>query len=282
MFSKITYVIRLLYFRLIMTELETNNKHLKIAVGSDDFRDVITGYDVFVDKTLFIKEIIDSSEKAILITHPRRWGKTLNLNMLKVFFEPESKECNKKLAWETAKWYKPWDYDWTLTKPEAQCNKEMFSGEKFTNSLGEERDLESLQISSVDSGKYMRYQGKYPVIFISLKDVVGNTYEIIEIGLRSVIRDVYRSHEYLYQYLEEKSKVNSSYLDDFERFKNFKENKYNVNPEEADKELKDSIKFLSKLLHEYSGQKVYILVDEYDKPINSLLVDDYLGKEKNT
>ena len=57
MFSKITYVIRLLYFRLIMTELETNNKHLKIAVGSDDFRDVITGYDVFVDKTLFIKEI---------------------------------------------------------------------------------------------------------------------------------------------------------------------------------------------------------------------------------
>ncbi len=58
---------------------------------------MVTEYDVFVDKTLFIKEIIDSSEEAILITHPRRWGKTLNLNMLKTFFEPESEECKKSL-----------------------------------------------------------------------------------------------------------------------------------------------------------------------------------------
>ena len=58
-----------------MSATKINNKHLKIAVGTDNFKEMATEYDVFVDKTLFIKEIIDSSEKAILITHPRRWGK---------------------------------------------------------------------------------------------------------------------------------------------------------------------------------------------------------------
>ena len=60
---------------------------LKVAVGEDYFDKLVTKYDVFADKTLFIKDIIDSSEKAILITYPRRWGKSLNLDTLKVFFE---------------------------------------------------------------------------------------------------------------------------------------------------------------------------------------------------
>ena len=181
-----------------MTESKTNERPLKIAVGSDNYKKMATEYDVFVDKTLFIKEIIDSSEEAILITHPRRWGKTLNLDMLKTFLEPESKECEEKLAWETAKWYKPWDYDWTLTKPEGQCNKEIFTGGKFTNLLGEERELKPLEISSVDSGRYMAYQGKYPVIYINLKKVVGDTHKSITIGLRDAVRDTFKKHEYLY------------------------------------------------------------------------------------
>ena len=262
-----------------MTESKTNERPLKIAVGSDNYKKMATEYDVFVDKTLFIKEIIDSSEEAILITHPRRWGKTLNLDMLKTFLEPESKECEEKLAWETAKWYKPWDYDWTLTKPEGQCNKEIFTGGKFTNLLGEERELKPLEISSVDSGRYMEYQGKYPVIYINLKKVVGDTHKSITIGLRDAVRDTFKKHEYLYEYLEEKSKISSLYLDDLERYKNFKENKYKVDSEEADKQLKGSMKFLSELLYQYHSQKVYILVDEYDYTVNSLLVG-YLGKEK--
>lgn len=80
-----------------MPNTETSNsKHLKVAVGTDNFKKMATEYDVFVDKTLFIKEIIDSSEEAMLITYPRRWGKTLNLDMLKTFFEPESKECEER------------------------------------------------------------------------------------------------------------------------------------------------------------------------------------------
>ena len=65
---------------------------LKISLGGSNFKRVASESDVFVDKTLFIKEIIDSTEEAILITRPRRWGKSLNLDMLKTFFEFEMDE----------------------------------------------------------------------------------------------------------------------------------------------------------------------------------------------
>ena len=67
----------------------------RVVTSEDLFYKLVTKYDVFVDKTLFIKEIIDSSEKAILITYPRRWGKSLNLDTLKVFFEIESENHSK-------------------------------------------------------------------------------------------------------------------------------------------------------------------------------------------
>ena len=169
-----------------MTGTRTNNKHLKIAVGTDNFKKMATEYDVFVDKTLFIKEIIDSSEEAILITHPRRWGKTLNLDMLKTFFELESEECKKKqLKIDNYAWYKPWTYgsDTSFTI----CNRDIFIGGKFAISSGEKKELNTLKISNIDSGEYMKYQGKYPVIFISLKDVVGNTVGAIEGKLKWLI-----------------------------------------------------------------------------------------------
>lgn len=62
------------------------NKKKQILIGSDNFKEMISNSHAFIDKSLFIMEIIDSQEKAILITKPRRWGKTLNLDMLKPFY----------------------------------------------------------------------------------------------------------------------------------------------------------------------------------------------------
>lgn len=56
-------------------------------IGVDDFKDLIDNDLYFVDKTLFIKEIINDSSKVILITRPRRFGKTLNMSLLKYYFE---------------------------------------------------------------------------------------------------------------------------------------------------------------------------------------------------
>ncbi len=59
----------------------------KLPIGRSDFKNVIEGNRYYVDKTLFIREIIDASADVILLPRPRRFGKTLNLSMLKYFFE---------------------------------------------------------------------------------------------------------------------------------------------------------------------------------------------------
>ncbi|MCX6584473.1 MAG: AAA family ATPase [Candidatus Aminicenantes bacterium] len=59
----------------------------KLAVGESDFREIITGNYYYVDKTLFIKDIIDRGDKILLIPRPRRFGKTLNISMLKYFYD---------------------------------------------------------------------------------------------------------------------------------------------------------------------------------------------------
>lgn len=59
----------------------------KLGRGISDFRKVITSNNYFVDKTLMIKDIIDNNDEVVLITRPRRFGKTLNMSMLSEFFD---------------------------------------------------------------------------------------------------------------------------------------------------------------------------------------------------
>lgn len=61
-------------------------KH-KFPIGHSDFKKMVISYEYFIDKTLFIEEILSSAEEAILITRPRRWCKTLDIDMLKTFLE---------------------------------------------------------------------------------------------------------------------------------------------------------------------------------------------------
>jgi hypothetical protein len=210
---------------------------LRIAVGIDNFKELATDYDIFVDKTLFIKEIIETSDTALLITYPRRWGKSLNLDMLKTFFEPESEECKKD---------------------QTNCNKDVFTSEG------------NLAIATVDNGIHLKEQGKYPVIFISLKDVKGDTIEEIENRLKDVVTSLYQKYRHL---------DSSSILEDSEKklFNRYIEQDYNTNsfPRLL---LRNSIKYLSELLHKHHKEKVYVLVDEYDKPVHSFL-ENYLAKE---
>ncbi|MCR4430909.1 MAG: ATP-binding protein [Tepidanaerobacteraceae bacterium] len=74
-----------------------------IPIGIDDFRDMIVSNGYFVDKSLFIKEIIDDISKVKLITRPRRFGKTLNLSMLRYFFE-KTGEDNSRLFKDLKIW----------------------------------------------------------------------------------------------------------------------------------------------------------------------------------
>ncbi|MBN1066189.1 AAA family ATPase, partial [Clostridium botulinum] len=68
-----------------------------IQVGTSDFREIIKENYYFVDKSLLIKEFIENGAKVILTPRPRRFGKTLNMSMLKYFFDIENKDENKDL-----------------------------------------------------------------------------------------------------------------------------------------------------------------------------------------
>ena len=67
---------------------------MKLPIGISDFKEIIKGEYQFTDKSLLIQEIINDSAKVILITRPRRFGKTLNLSMLYYFFQQNNKEEN--------------------------------------------------------------------------------------------------------------------------------------------------------------------------------------------
>ncbi len=69
----------------------------RLAIGVSDFKKIIEGYFYYFDKTKFIEEIINDGSEVKLFTRPRRFGKTLNMSMLKYFFDIENKEENKKL-----------------------------------------------------------------------------------------------------------------------------------------------------------------------------------------
>ena len=62
---------------------------LRIVTGVDDFKYLMLNTDVFVDKSLFIKDFLEGGPQTSLITRPRRWGKSLNMSMLEYFLKPE-------------------------------------------------------------------------------------------------------------------------------------------------------------------------------------------------
>ena len=63
-----------------------------LPIGVDNFEKIITNGYYFVDKTWFIKELLDNRSEVNLFTRPRRFGKTLNLSMLRYFFEKGDKD----------------------------------------------------------------------------------------------------------------------------------------------------------------------------------------------
>ena len=67
-----------------------------IGLGESDFRVLRTMKDYYIDKTMYIKDIIDNRSKVILVTRPRRFGKTLNMSMLRYYFDCSQKD-NKEL-----------------------------------------------------------------------------------------------------------------------------------------------------------------------------------------
>jgi len=120
-------------------------------------------------------------------------------------------------------------------------------------------------IARVDGGKWMKqHQGKYPVIFISFKDVKESSYELAVENMRGLIRDLYDDH------LSQLDRVEDSSMKD--RFNKF------LYGETNDEILQDSLRFLSEFLFKASGMRAIILIDEYDTPLWCSYQKNYLDE----
>ena len=222
------------------------NTKPKIHVGTDSSAKLLSASNVFVDKRLLIKEFLEeSSGEVVLITRPRRWGKSLNLDMLRCCLELEVDEHGVPL-------------------PQAQClNHKLFAGGKVVigPQTGRRKQLATLKIAQQCPELRKDYQGQYPVISLGLKDVKGGSYEQIAAGVTKQIARRYTKHRYLKQY----ALSGSSLLEASQKKQLLRYFEGTISQED----LEDSLRFLSELLYMHFGKSVYVLIDEYDTPINS-------------
>lgn len=187
-----------------------------LPIGISDYRMAVSGY-YYVDKTLLIKDLLDYHPLVSLFTRPRRFGKTLNMDMLRVFFEKSEKD-----------------------------NSIYFSDTKIW-AAGE---------------RYRKEQGRYPVIFLTFKDVKYNTWENTQINLYSVIQAEYKRHIYL---------LNSDKITDID-----KQYISKVLQGTLDQALwAGTLANLSLLLDMHYGVAPVILIDEYDIPIQQGYMKGY-------
>ena len=197
-----------------------------LPIGQSFFDRLIENGAYYVDKTLFIKDLLDKGAAVTLCTRPRRFGKTLNQTMLKCFFE------------DTAN-----------------------VGGKDTRSL-----FRGLKIEGAGDS-YLEHQGKYPVIFLSFKDIKQENFERSYNWLKDAISDEFKRHAYIAE------KISDDY--DREKFKKLSGNAGSID------DYSQALKFLSKYLENYHGQKAIILIDEYDVPLENAWACGFYGEMVN-
>lgn len=181
---------------------------LPLPIGISDYREASMGY-YYVDKTLLIKEFIDERPKVSLFTRPRRFGKTLNMDMLRTFFE--------KTDEDTSVYFK----------------------DKKIWACGQ---------------RYRAEQGKYPVIFLTFKDVKFESWEATFENISSVLAREFRRHSCLLE-----SDACSHYEKEY--LKKVREHSA------SEIELSSALLVLSEMLDKHYGIAPIIIIDEYDTPI---------------
>ena len=191
---------------------------IKLPVGIESFEEIRKYEYYYVDKTLLIEQVLEEGSKVKLFTRPRRFGKTLNMSMLKSFFE-------------------------------IGTDPSLFEGLHIS---------ESTQLCA-------QYMGRYPVISISLKSVGASSYKEAVDQLVDVInRETFR-----FMSLIEDPKLSA-----FEK----KKLEDLLSDQMTAKTLESSLVWLSMILEKKYGQKVVVLIDEYDVPLQKAYMQGYYDK----
>ena len=193
---------------------------LKLPVGIEDFAEIRQAGFYYIDKTKFIEQLLDGWGKVNLFTRPRRFGKTLNMSMLRYFFE-------------------------------IGADASLFDGLQITRNkkLCEE------------------FQGKYPVIFLSFKNVEGLTFADAQYRLTELIA----GEAERFAFLAQSDKLTENEKSLYRGLTAVSEGRYAL----AGEVLASALQTLSKLLSKHYGQKTVMLLDEYDVPLDKAFQNGY-------
>ena len=220
---------RMEIFKLLVMERSVGKVRKKLPIGIDGFEKIRTNDFYYVDKTLFIKELLQNWGEVNLFTRPRRFGKTLNMSMLRSFFE-----IGSDLA--------------------------VFEGLKIL----QEQDL------------CEKYMGKFPVVSISLKSVDGLNFESASVALRTVIGD----EAGRFRFLRNSDRLTEDEKRAYAQLTEVGSSQGGIYTM-TEKMAEASLKTLSQLLTRHYGQKVILLIDEYDVPLDKAFQAGYYDEMVN-
>ena len=195
----------------------------KLPVGIENFEEFFSEDFYYVDKTLFIRELLLNWGKVNLFTRPRRFGKSLNMSMLKCFFEVEADPV-------------------------------LFDGLKIM----QEKEL------------CEKYMGKFPVISISLKGVDGRDFESASAALRTIIGN----EAARFRFLNNSDRLTDDEKESYAQLTEVGSSQGGIYTM-TEKVAVASLKTLSQLLSRHFGQKVILLIDEYDVPLDKAFQSGY-------
>ena len=193
---------------------------LKLPVGIENFEEIRKLGFYYIDKTRLIEQLLQGWGKVTLFTRPRRFGKTLNMSMLKSFFD-------------------------------IGTDKTLFDG---------------LYISG-NKELCDEHMGKYPVIFLSFKGVEGLTYdEAFDVLVRVIGKEISRV-----SFLADSDKLTMLEREQYKGLTIIEDGSFVFSKDK----LISSLQLLSQLLYKHYGQKVVILIDEYDVPLDKAFQNGY-------
>lgn len=195
---------------------------LRFPLGTDDFQKLREGGLAYVDKSLMIREIIDQAGlEVLLFPRPRRFGKTLNLSMIRCFFEKREEDLSHLF-----------------------------------------RDLAIWEAGE----PYRAHFQRYPVIYLNFKGTKGDSFEATWAAIRQKIRSLFTEHRYL--------------LDKAGSFDALGRERYQqILDDTAERVLYErAILDLSEALRRHHGEKVVVLLDEYDSPIQDAIIQGHAAE----
>lgn len=196
-----------------------SRKKLPLPIGISDYRKACSEY-YYVDKTLLIRDFIDERPQVSLFTRPRRFGKTLNMDMLRVYFERREEDTSvyfrDKKIW--------------------QCGPE-----------------------------YQAYQGRFPVIYVTFKDVKSDTWERAYDMICKLLQNEFERHGEL---------LDSDKISSFEKSYLLRI----LNGDANENDFAMALLNLSRMLDEHYGTAPVIIIDEYDTPIQQGHLRGYYEK----